>query len=74
MQKTMNSSWDRGAIPGEKQMAIGAIFFSMPAAACGALYMCLFNGLSPVEGLALYSALGTAMVLAVTLLPLDQQD
>ena len=75
MQKTVIPSWDRGEIPGDDtKMAIGAIFFSMPAAAFGALYLSLLHGLNPAEGLLLYSAMGSAMLMAVPLLSSATHD
>ena len=74
MQGTDIPSWDRGAIPGDDiSMTIGAIFFSLPAAACGALLLSLNNGLGFGEWLALYAAIGTLMVLAVTIVPTSQR-
>ena len=53
-------------------MAIGSIFLSFPAAVFGALYLSLLHGLGAAEGLLLYSAIGSVMLMAASLLRLGK--
>ena len=49
-------------------MALGAVFFSLPAALIGALYLSLTRGFSMGEALGLYVAFGLASLMIVTVL------
>lgn len=49
-------------------MALGAVFFSFPAALIGVFYLAMTKGISAFEALAIYTGLGLSMLVAMTLL------
>ena len=48
-------------------MALGYMMFSMPTALFGSCLLCVQNGFGPTHGLALYSVIGTALLVAAAL-------